>query len=224
MNRLLLAAALLLFPLGGFPASAQTPLAAPAPLAATEEGRFLVRVRAIDVLPRNSASSVSVIGGSVHATDDAAPEVDLSYFLTNHLALEAIFALTRPVEVSARGTAIGTIDVGKVKTLSPSLTLQYHFLPHAAFRPYLGAGLNATFFYGSEPAKPAITHVSYRNGVGAVLEAGFDYQLYGPWFANFDFKQIFLHTQAHIDSVEGRITARTWVNPMVIGAGIGYRF
>ena len=40
-----------------------------------QAGTFMVRLRAIDVIPENNASSTS-IGGHVHANDQFAPEAD----------------------------------------------------------------------------------------------------------------------------------------------------
>lgn len=81
----------------------------PAPVG-KQAGTFMVRLRAIGVLPENLSSATS-LGGSVHTSNQAAPEVDLSYFLTDHLALELIAASTRH-EVSASATALGHVDVG----------------------------------------------------------------------------------------------------------------
>ena len=104
--------------------------------------------------------------------------------------------------------------------------LQYHFMPHERFSPYVGAGLNVSFFYDHERRRaPTVTKVlSMDNNVGAALQIGFDYNITGHWFANFDVKQIFLNTTAHINTVLGSVTAKTSLDPLVIGAGIGYRF
>jgi outer membrane protein len=186
-----------------------------------QAGTFMVRLRAIGVLPENLGSSISAIGGHVGAADKAAPELDLSYFMTDHLALELIAATTEH-SITANGTALGKVDVGKVWVLPPTLTMQYHFMPHEAFSPYVGAGLNVTFFYGSKAAGGAVSSVGYSNQVGGAIQAGFDYNFTGHWFANFDVKQIFVSTTARIDG--GTIQAKTGLDPTVVGAGIGYRF
>jgi outer membrane protein len=186
-----------------------------------QAGTFMIRIRAIGVLPQNLDSSISAIGGHVHATDQAAPEVDFSYFITDHIAAELIAATTRH-NITAKGTAAGNLDVGKVWVLPPTLTLQYHFMPHERFSPYVGVGLNATFFYGSKPAGGAVTSVGYSNSVGGAIQVGFDYNLTGHWFANFDVKQIFVSTTARING--GAIQAKTGLDPTVVGAGFGYRF
>ena len=184
---------------------------------------FLLRARAIGVIPLNSSSSVSTIGGTVSATAQAAPEVDLSYFLTDNIAFELIAASTRH-NVSVRNSILGNVDVGSVWVLPPTVTVQYHFFPHERFSPYLGIGMNVSWFYSTQPANPPVTHWSMGNSVGAAIQAGFDYNFTGHWFANFDVKQIFLHSNASVDALGTTVKAQTWLNPLVIGAGIGYRF
>jgi len=186
-----------------------------------EAGDLLVHLRAIGVLPENFSSKVSVIGGHVDATDQPAPEVDLSYFITPNFSLEAIAATTRH-NVSARGTKLGKVDVGSVWVLPPTVTLQYHLDPIGGFRPYAGIGLTVVFFYDSHAAGPTVTKAGYSTAVGPTLDAGFDYALGGNWFANFDVKQMFVSTEARINN--GAIVAHTSLSPTVVGAGIGYLF
>jgi outer membrane protein len=202
-----------------FQASAQSAFDFSAPPVGKEAGTLMVRLRAIGVIPLDSSSSISVIGGHVNATAQAAPEVDFSYFITDNVALELIAATTRH-SVSASDTVLGHVDVGTVWALPP--TLQYHFFPHERLSPYLGAGINATFFYGASAAGFPVNTVSFSNNVGAAIQAGVDYNIGGHWFANLDVKQIFLNTTASIN--HGVIKARTALNPLVVGAGIGYRF
>ena len=187
-----------------------------------QAGTVMLRLRAIDVIPENNSSSTSV-GGHVRASDQFAPEVDISYFFTDHIAAELIAATTRH-KVQAIGTAAGDVDVAQTWVLPPTITLQYHFRPHKRFSPYVGAGVNATFFYSTAPSRPTVTHVSFSNGVGAALQAGFDYNLSGHWFLNADVKQIFLNTHAEADTALGRVKAKTSLDPLVAGVGLGYRF
>jgi len=223
MKRVLFAATLLSTFAYGSLAFAQSPLDMNQPLVGKEAGTFMIRARAIGVIPEDNSSSISVIGGSVSATAQAAPEVDFSYFLTDNIALELIAATTRH-ELRANGTSVGSFDVGSVWALPPTLTLQYHFLPHSAFSPYVGVGLNVTFWYGTSPANPPVTHFTVGNNVGPALQAGIDYNFTGHWFANFDVKQIFLNADAHVDALGTSVKAKVALDPLVIGAGIGYRF
>lgn len=188
-----------------------------------EAGTFMIRGRAIGVLPQNSSSSISAIGGHVTVSNTATPELDFSYFITDNIAVELI-AATSKHDLYASGSALtpGNYHVGSTWVLPPTVLLQYHFMPHERFSPYVGAGLNVTFFYATNPANNAVTGLSMTNNVGAAIQAGFDYNITGHWFANFDVKQIFVNTTASING--GAIKAKTALNPTVIGAGIGYRF
>ncbi len=222
MKKTLFATTLLCAMTLGFAANAQSPLDMNVPLVGKEAGTFMIRARAIGVIPEDNSSSVSGIGGHVSATAQAAPELDFSYFITDHFAVELIAATTRH-SVKATGTALGDVDVGNVWALPPTLTAQYHFMPHSAFSPYVGVGLNVTIWYGAKPSFP-VTHFSVGNGVGPALQAGFDYNFTGHWFFNMDVKQIFLNTAAHVDALGTTLKAHTALDPLVVGMGIGYRF
>jgi outer membrane protein len=184
-------------------------------------GDFMIRVRAIGVIPEDTSSSVSIVGGHVNVTATPAPEVDLSYFFTDHIAAELIAASTRH-EISATGTILGKVDVGSTYILPPTLTAQYHLMPHGLIDPYFGAGLNVSFWYDTNPAGGAITKVGLNTVVGPAIQAGFNWNLGGGWFANFDVKQIFISPKARLDG--GVITAKVDLDPTVVGAGIGFRF
>ena len=184
-------------------------------------GDFVVRLRAIGVIPQDSSTSVSVIGGHVNVSDQAAPEIDLSYFFTDHIAAEVIAASTRH-GITVNGSTLGHVDVGNTYILPPTLTAQYHFQPHGVFDPYLGVGLTVAFWYDTNAGGGPVTKLGLSTTAGPAIQAGFNVALGGPWFANFDVKQVFLDTEARLNN--GAIVAKTSLNPTIIGAGIGYRF
>jgi outer membrane protein len=80
------------------------------------------------------------------------------------------------------------------------------------------------FFYDARPALPVVNHVSLEDNVGPALQVGCDYNFSGHWFANIDVKQIFVSTTAHLRTALGPVTAKTDLDPTVVGVGIGYRF
>jgi outer membrane protein len=226
MKHLLFATTLLSAVACGSVAFAQSPLDFNQPLAGKQAGTFMVRLRAIGVIPEDNSSRINGFPGArVSVTDQAAPELDFSYFLTDNIALELIAASTRhELSASIPNPPLGKVDVGSVWVLPPTLTVQYHFMPHSAFSPYVGAGLTVAWFYASSPAGNPVTHFSVGNNIGAAIQAGFDYNFTGHWFLNFDVKQIFLNADAHVDARGTTLHAHTALDPLVIGAGIGYRF
>jgi len=176
--------------------------------------RFQIRLRAIDLSPQESSSTN--IGGHVNVTSTAAPEVDLSYYFTNNISAEIIAATTKHKMTHSSGAYLGSAWV-----LPPTATLQYHFTPHEAFSPYVGAGLNYTIFY-DENAGPAFNRLKMRNSVGYALQAGADYWINANWGLNLDVKKIFLNTDAKLNG--GAVRADVDLDPWVFGTGISYRF
>ncbi len=173
-----------------------------------------IRVRAIDVIP-DVDSSVN-IGGEVDADNAVVPELDISYFFTDHIAAELILATSKhDMDYT------GNIDLGDAMILPPTLTLQYHFTPDQAFSPYVGAGINYSMFY-NEDAAAGFTDLEVDNGVGLALPAGFDYWLDEHWGLNADVKKIFLNEDATLTN--GTIRADVDLDPWVVGAGVSYRF
>ena len=171
-------------------------------------GDYLVRGRVISVQPSSSSSPVT----GVSVANQATLEVDVTRFLTNNVALELIAATTKHDVLSA-GSKIGTVGV-----LPPTLTVQYHFMPDATFRPYAGAGLNYTRFYSVN--LPAGLDVG-KNSFGGALQIGADYQISKDLFINLDVKKIFMKTD--ITNNGAYLTTLT-INPVVIGLGVGMKF
>jgi outer membrane protein len=176
--------------------------------------RFQIRGRAIGVIPQES--SWVNIGGDIKAGNDFVPEVDFTYFFTDNIAAELIAATSKHKFTHSGGSNLGT-----AWALPPTLTLQYHFMPHQAFSPYLGAGLNYTVFY-NEKAAAGFTDFDVGNGVGWALQAGADYWINQNWGVNVDVKKIFVNVDASLNN--GTINGDVDVDPWVVGAGVSYRF
>jgi outer membrane protein len=177
--------------------------------------RFQIRGRMIAIL----ADGDGIVNTTTLETDvDNAyvPEVDLTYFFTKNIAAELI-AATAKHSVSA-----GTSKVGDTWILPPTLTVQYHFTPDSDFSPYIGAGLNYSWFYG-EDTTASYTKMGVDGGVGYAVQAGFDYWLGDNWGVNLDVKYIDLNVDVSVNN--GALHAYDVdLNPVVVGAGVSYRF
>ncbi len=184
-------------------------------------GSFLVRGRVLGVLPQHNGSAITRIGGHLDNSDSVSPELDLSYFFTDHIAVEGETGILHTT-LTAKDTRLGTVDIGKVSSVPVFIVPQYHLLPHARFNPYLGVGLAVVPYFDDQPAGGLVRQLSVSSEVGAVFQIGVDYRVSGPWYANFDVKKLIL--SAHATANNGLISASGQVNPWIIGAGIGYRF
>lgn len=98
---------------------------------ALSKERFQIRVRVIDIMA-DGDGVVKQNGLKTDVRHSIVPEVDVTYFFTNHIAAELI-AATAKHEVDA-----GALNLGEAWILPPTLTLQYHFTPDKKFSPYIG--------------------------------------------------------------------------------------
>ncbi len=187
-------------------------------LAEAPQNNWIIRSRAVYV-KTDTHSKVDTLGGGVATSTDQVPELDITRFFTPNIAAELIAATTKH-DVSLRGSTAGNAGLGSVKLLPPTLTLQYHANPTGTFRPYVGAGLNYTFFYGAKAGGIADS-IKYQDHLGYATQIGFDYMIDEKFGVNFDIKKIFLRTTA---TVNNSIRAKVALDPWLIGAGVSYRF
>ncbi|MBW8848298.1 MAG: OmpW family protein [Burkholderiales bacterium] len=180
-----------------------------------EEGPLLVRVRALHLTSANKDST----GLGLSINNKAFPEVDFSYFLAPQIAAELILTYPQKQTLYSNGS-----EIGSLKHLPPTLTLQYHFNPNGAVRPYVGAGVNYTNFSSVEFAPvvqaalhPGIKHSSF----GAAWQIGADVQVAKGTYLNFDLKKLSLGTTVYSSGVSA---GKFKVNPTLASVGLGWRF
>jgi outer membrane protein len=163
MKKLLLAALLM----AGFTALMAVLPVQPAPKAKTIRGCCAPACSACcrTKAPRLSVGGANALQGDADIGDQYVPEFDITYFFNDNIAAELILAVT-PHDVSAVNVTVpgaltnADIDLGDVWLLPPTLTLQYHFRTGSKFKPYVGAGVNATFFF-NEDEGPVADGIDY---------------------------------------------------------------
>jgi outer membrane protein len=122
----------------------------------------------------------------------------------------------------ARETALGDdVQLGTVTHLPPTLTAKYYF-GTATVKPYVGAGVNLTWFLKDDLGVAGVGTLDVDNwSIGPALQAGVDIQLNPRWSLSFDAKRAWIRTDV---SLGGTRLTKVKVDPWIIGAGVGYRF
>lgn len=189
---------------------------------ANEDGRFMVRVRAVNLDPANDSDAIPGLGvpsNAIHVEDRVIPEIDFTYFFTKNIAAELVLTYPQKHDVSLMGT-----NIGSFKHLPPTLTLQYHFLPDAQFRPYVGAGVNYTRLSSVNLNVPGVGELDLENdSIGGALQAGFDYKLNQNWYLNVDVKKVWISSDVTLKATGAKVSS-VGVDPILFGIGVGYRF
>lgn len=195
-------------------------------IAQAQEG-WIFRARIIDIAPDASSSQILDTGTTVDVDSAWTLEVDLTYMFSENVGLELI-AATANHDLTTTGGALGGADAGSVWVLPPTLTLQY-FFGTGDIRPYIGAGINYTVFYGydlsADLANLGITDVTFSNSFGFDGDIGVDFYFGDKWLINADIKYIQISTDARLKvGSETLDTIAVDVDPWVFGIGAGIRF
>ncbi len=212
---------LMLVGFGANAADLATDIGAPEAQSAAERSFWQIRLRALGVITKDSGSVDGVGGSDLSYSDTVIPELDISYFFNENIAVELILGTTY-AKVHGEGSLSGLGEIGKVWLLPPTLTLQYHFTDFGAFQPYVGAGVNYTVFY-NQSAKSA-NDLDVKNTFGVALQAGFDYMIDENWGVNVDVKKLFLRPDFDVNVGGTPLSGKAKLDPWLVGAGVTYRF
>jgi outer membrane protein len=202
---------------------------APAPEASLDTyDPFQIRLRAVGVLPTLGNNSVysngALVGKGLTVQNQVIPEIDLSYYFTRNIAVEAICCFSYANVKAVNGlSSLGT--VGSTWMFPPTVTLQYHFTNFGAFQPYVGLGVNYTHYFNEQPSGGLAGEASFRiqDSWGVAVQAGADYMLTRNWGLNADVKYITMSPTAKFEGALP-LNSKVDINPVLVGVGITYRF
>lgn len=205
-------------------------------------GNFMVRVLGTYVVSQDDLKGLTSVSGlpvtdlkaagfDATVSDRFIPAATLTYFLSRNLALELFCCFTRH-HVDLKAPPAFAALSGKVADawmFPPAVTLQYHFDGMGAFKPYVGVGAQYIHFFSEGTGANTLrsTGVKIDDAFGVTLQAGLDIAIGGGWYVNADVKKTWLDTKAtwaNSAVTNGNIVARVDVDPLIVSAGIGYRF
>ncbi len=194
------------------------------PLMAYETGDLVARVGWAHLSPNDSAEDFSGLPGTSVSVDDADTlGISFTYMFTDNLGVGVLGVW--PFNVSIKGDKGALAGAGKVadtKALPPTVTLQYHFNPGSNLHPYVGAGVNYTYFW-DENTNGALkgTKLNLDDSWGLAGEAGLDYDLGNDLLVSAQVWYAKISTDAK-SSAAGKATVD--VNPWVFMLGVGKKF
>jgi len=194
---------------------------------AVDANAVTVRVRAIQIAPSNKSDPIAALGvpkNGIEVEKKWAPDIDFEYAITPHVGIELLLTVPQRHDVVAKQTALGpNVSLGSVQHLPPTLTGKYYFLTDKV-RPYLGAGVNFTWFTDNNLSVKAagINKLDMdTTSVGLALQAGMDVSLVDKWSLSLDVKKVDISTDVKLN---GAKLTTVSVDPYIYGIGVGYRF
>lgn len=144
------------------------------------------------------------------------PTFSVEYRFAPGWTAELLAALPFQHEVRLDGTRAVS-----VKQLPPVLGVNYHFMEGAKVSPFVGAGVNYTWFFDKK-GRNALqgTRVQMENSWGAAGHAGVDVRLDERWTFTVDARYIDIDTKV---KVNGARVGTAHIDPWVYGVSVGYR-
>lgn len=216
-------------------------LAIAAPLAhAHQAGDIIVRAGAITVDPQESSSDIWVgaLGTDVAGTkatldSDTQLGLNFAYMLTNNIGIELLAATPFSHNVGVKGMPGGFAglngNLGELKHLPPTLSVLYYPLDaSSAFQPYVGAGINYTWFFdtklSSEAEGKGFSGLDMKDSWGLAAQVGMDYMLTDNIMLNAQVRYIDIETTGTTNFGGSKVKVDVDVDPFVYMVGLGYKF
>lgn len=213
-------------------------LALAAPFAqAFEAGDIIVRAGAITVDPREDSSTIAtavtgpLAGTKATLDSDTQLGLNFAYMVTDKVGIELLAATPFSHDVGVKGLP-GNMDgkFGSIKHLPPTLSVIYYPLDKtSAFQPYVGAGVNYTWFFDDKLSSNAegngFNGLDLKDSWGLAAQVGMDYMLTDNIMLNAQVRYIDIDTEATSNhAVLGKVKVDVDVDPFVYMVGLGYKF
>ena len=205
-------------------------------------GNFMVRVLGAGVITQDELSSLRSVSGApvsdlkaagfdAEVSNEFIPAATLTYFVTKNLSLE-LFCCFAKHSIDLKAPAAFAALAGTVAEtwiFPPAVTLAYHFDGLGPLKPYVGVGAQYIHFFNEKTGSNTLgaTGVDIDDAFGVTVQAGIDIAVGGGWYLNADVKKTWLDTSAtwrNSAVTGGDIVAKVDLDPLIVSAGLGYRF
>lgn len=197
-------------------------------------GQVMVKLGWNKIMPKvrsTELSAPSLPGSTIDIKSASALFFTATYMITDDISVEALGGLPYKHDIIGTGSVQGVGKIGSIHQISPTVLLQYRFMPaDAPFRPYVGAGPTFAKFYGSK-GSASLTAVTNPGGPpttiggdtewGVTTEVGMNYKIDKHWFVDAAILKTFISTKAQLSTGQ---TTKARLNPISINASIGYAF
>ena len=177
-----------------------------------------------------SLAGMPAPGAAVMVEDQGILMGDIGFDLTDQWTARVAMGAPVVVPVLAGGALRGlspplTGTLGEIEIAPVVVTLLYAPREIARFQPYLGAG--AAYTYILDAKSRDVAALEATSGWGAVLQAGCNFAITPQLWAFADARKVYFATTASgvVPALGGLpVAAAITLDPLIVNAGIGYRF
>lgn len=178
-----------------------------------EKDRVKLRLGVTQIEPKDHPGDL-YDGTSTHISNSYAGTLSNLYFLTPNVALDLLVGTAPKHDIYGNGQKIGT-----TRYLPPTLSVQYNFNPEGRFNPYIGAGVNYTYYINEKLLSGDKLDITNSFGFAATL--GMDYNINKNWSVGAEMRYIDVNSDLRVNGVT---VGNGDVNPTLYTLNVGYRF
>jgi outer membrane protein len=161
-------------------------------------------------------------GAGLSTFEHHTPTVQIGYFVTPHVAVNATLGLPPTINVFGAGSIGALPRLGRVTYGPMALTVQYHPLRSGRIRPYVGAGLSYMIVFGTKDG--AFEDLKVSNDLGPAFEAGTDLMISRNWGIFVDLKKALLRPKSTGTFAGMAVAGKTRLDPWAFSAGASFHF
>ncbi len=194
---------------------------------AVEKGDWIVRGGYTNINPTSNNGEIVDLGDKSNLT------ATFAYLVTDNVGVEVLAGL--PFKHEVYDKALGTgLKIGSGTHLPPTVTLQYYFNNNSNVRPYLGVGLNYTFFFKEETSGPlAGASLDIGSSTGLAYQFGVDWKLNENLILNLDVRKFNIESTATVtniansslkDVLPAELSFEVPIDPLTIGLSLAWEF
>lgn len=185
-------------------------------------------------------TNIQSVGTGAKVEDADTLGLAISYYFTDNISGELVGGVPPRHKLTGEGTLAQFGELGSVRQWSPALVAKYHFgSATQRFRPYVGLGVNYTWFRDGEITSTAFRTATFGPGSSTSVKAdsswnpvfnvGANYALTENWILGLSVSYLPLKTKATLSTTLANgvpVTSETNVKirPVVGFLSVGYRF
>lgn len=197
---------------------------------AYEAGDWILRAGAVTVAPDADSDTVPGLGVTVDVDDNTQLSLIGTYMATEQFGIELLAATPFSHDIDVNEI---NAQAGETKHLPPTLSIQWY--PRggsAGWQPYVGVGVNYTYFFDEEADSDlegivGKADLDLDDSFGLSASAGVDIPFGEHWAFNAGIWYIDIDTTAEVTLREAgnqKVKFDVDIDPWVYNIGIAYKF
>jgi outer membrane protein len=194
---------------------------------AYQAGDWIVRAGAAGVYPTGEGKIKEIPGSKVEADSAWSLGINGTYMATNNIGIELLGAWPFKHDIDCKGSISFLGTCADTKHLPPTLTAQWHFDTGSKFHPFVGVGVNYTYFFDTNTKgalKDAGGKLDLDNSWGLAGEIGLDYELQDNWLISGQVWYMDIDTDATLKLGGGVSKFNVSIDPWVYMISVGKKF